>query len=68
MAVCPEAKLVARQGLLNNQFLAFTVPSYFGRDVLEEVMVASFLHYHSDGQVEFCRMKMNIRDLRSALC
>ncbi|BDA41940.1 probable thylakoid lumenal 17.9 kDa protein, chloroplastic [Coccomyxa sp. Obi] len=35
MAVCPEAKLVASQRLANGQFLAFTVPSYFGRDVLE---------------------------------
>lgn len=33
--VCPEAKLVASQKLADSQFLAFTVPSYFGRDVLE---------------------------------
>lgn len=35
MAVCPEAKLVASQAFTGSHFLAFTVPSYFGKDVLE---------------------------------
>ncbi len=42
MDACPDAQLASAQALPEGQFRAFTVPSLFGKDVMECARFASW--------------------------